>query len=78
MLTGASETVDFQMKHIFDAIGCGDKYFRINPEIGYASIEMDNASEENLKALKEAGITAAREHDKELEAVAAFLVKSDK
>jgi patatin-like phospholipase/acyl hydrolase len=74
MLSGASETVDFQMKHIFDAINCGDKYFRINPDIGKASIEMDDASPENLKALKEAGIAAAKKYDAELQAVASFLV----
>lgn len=78
MLTGASETVDFQMKHIFDAIDCGNNYYRINPDIGKASIEMDDASEENLKALKEAGMNAAKKHDKELQAIARFLVESDK
>ncbi len=75
MLSGASETVDFQMKHIFDAIGCSDNYFRINPDIGEASIEMDDASEKNLQALKDAGTTAAKKYDKELERVAKFLVR---
>lgn len=74
MLSGASETVDFQMRHIFDAINCGDKYYRINPDIGKASIEMDDASAQNLKALKAAGIAAAKRYDAELQTVAAFLV----
>lgn len=75
MLSGASETIDFQMKHIFDAINCGDNYFRINPDIGAASIDMDNASPENLNALQHAGIKAALDYDAELEAIAVFLVK---
>lgn len=73
MLSGASETVDFQMKHIFDAIGCGDNYFRINPDIGKASIEMDDASQQNLKALKAAGMVAAKKYNADLDAIAAFL-----
>lgn len=77
MLSGASETVDFQMKHIFDAINCSNSYYRINPDIGQASIEMDDASPENLKALKEAGLAAALKYDIELEEIAAFLVNSE-
>ena len=78
MLSGASETVDFQMKHIFDSIGCGDNYIRINPEIGKASIEMDDASEENLNALKNAGMAATKKYNEELEKAASFLIKSGK
>ena len=77
MLTGASETVDFQLKHIFDAINCSECYFRLTPEIGKASIEMDDASPRNLKALKAAGEAAAKRYDKELEKIAGFLVKSN-
>lgn len=77
MLSGASETVDFQLKHVFDAIDCGDNYYRINPDIGRASIEMDDASEGNLKALKEAGIAAALKYDQELNDIAAYLVESN-
>lgn len=77
MLTGASETVDFQLRHIFEAIGCGDTYHRISPEIGKATIEMDDASPENLKALKDAGMAAALLHDDQLEEIASFLVKSE-
>lgn len=77
MLTGASETVDFQLKHIFDAIGCADTYFRISPDIGKATIEMDDASPENLKALREAGMAAAYLYDSQLEKIASFLVESE-
>ncbi len=78
MLSGASETVDFQLKHIFDAIGCGDKYYRISPDIGKATIDMDDASPGNLEALKAAGNEAALKYDEQLEAIATFLVKSEK
>jgi uncharacterized protein len=63
---------------IIDAINCGDYYYRINPDIGKASIEMDDASPGNLKALKEAGIATAEKYNTELERIAAFLVNGNK
>ncbi|HEX8517147.1 MAG TPA: patatin-like phospholipase family protein [Bacteroidia bacterium] len=76
MMSGASDTIDFQLKQIFDAGDNGDNYIRINPEMGEADTEMDNASEENLKALKEAGIATAEKYDDDLEKIAQFLVRS--
>jgi uncharacterized protein len=76
MMSGASDTVDFQLKQIFDAIDKSANYIRIDPEMGEADTEMDNASEENLKALKEAGIATSEKYEAELEHIADFLVKS--
>lgn len=77
MMSGASETVDFQLKQIFDAIDKSQNYVRINPLLGEADTEMDNASEKNLQALKEAGIATAEQYDDELNRVADFLVTND-
>jgi patatin-like phospholipase/acyl hydrolase len=76
MMSGASDTIDFQLRQIFDAIDKENNYIRIDPEMGEADTEMDNASPENLQALKEAGIATAEKYEDELERVADFLVKS--
>lgn len=76
MMSGASDTVDFQLKQIFDAIDCPENYTRINPELGEAVPEMDNASAANMQALKEAGIVAAEMNDEKLETIADFLLNS--
>ncbi|MDQ3047288.1 MAG: patatin-like phospholipase family protein [Bacteroidota bacterium] len=76
MMSGASDTIDFQLKQIFDAVDRQGHYFRINPEIGEADTEMDNASEKNLKSLKEAGIATAERHDEELNKIASILIKN--
>lgn len=76
MMSGVSDTVDFQLKQIFDAIDKGENYIRIDPEMGEADTEMDNASPENLQALSEAGIATAEKFEKELDRVVDFLVNN--
>jgi uncharacterized protein len=76
MMSGASDTVDYQLKQIFDTIDKNENYIRIDPEMGEADTEMDNASQENLIALKEAGIMTVEKYDKELNRIADFLVRS--
>ncbi len=77
MLSGASDVVDFQLKQIFDSEDSAHNYIRINPEIGNADTEMDNASTKNLQALKEAGIATAEKYDEELDRIAELLVKNN-
>jgi len=77
LMSGANDTVDFQLKQIFDATDNSANYVRIEPETGTADSEMDNASPKNLQALKDAGIASAKKFDAELERVADFLVKSN-
>jgi len=76
MMSGASDTVDFQLKQVFDATDNSPNYIRINPEIGEAEPEMDDASPRNLQALKEAGIATAEKNNDKLESIADYLVKS--
>jgi patatin-like phospholipase/acyl hydrolase len=76
MMSGASDTVDYQLRQIFDAIDSNQNYIRISPEIGQADTEMDNASPENLQELKEAGIATAEKYDTQLEYIADYLVNS--
>ncbi|MEM9858900.1 MAG: patatin-like phospholipase family protein [Bacteroidota bacterium] len=57
MMSGNSETVDYHLKQIYDTLPTSDKtdYYRLEPQLGTASSDMDDASVENLKALEAAG-----------------------
>jgi patatin-like phospholipase/acyl hydrolase len=55
MMSGNSETVSYQLQKLFGAGDNPSGYIRIEPGLHNASPEMDDASPENLAALKEAG-----------------------
>ncbi len=74
MMSGVAETVDYQLKQIYEAVGIPKQYLRISPELGNASPDMDDASMENLQALKEAGIQSAKKHDNDLTKLAELLI----
>ncbi|MCP4756429.1 MAG: patatin [Proteobacteria bacterium] len=74
IMSAVPETVDFQLKQIYDAVGSPERYLRIDPDLGDASPDLDNATLENLKALKEAGTRAAEKCDERLNAMAELLV----
>lgn len=76
MMSGVSETVDYQLRKLFEAFGMPNNYIRIMPELGMASPEMDDASPSNLIALKEAGISSAEKFDDELEKIAELLLEN--
>lgn len=76
MMSGVSDTVDFQLKQIFDAVGHPENYIRLMPGLLGASEDMSNASDENLSALKNAGIKAAEKFDTELERAASILCEN--
>lgn len=67
MMSGVSETVDYQMKQLFDSIDRPDQYLRVNIELRPDHSDMDNASDENTAKLKEYGMKAAEENDEKLE-----------
>ncbi|MBL8879645.1 MAG: patatin-like phospholipase family protein [Phycisphaerales bacterium] len=62
LMSGVSETVDYQMRKLFDSAGAGNRYMRIDPSLENAKPEMDNVDRENLIALREAGQQAAQHH----------------
>jgi len=74
MMSGVAETVDYQLGQIYDAVGKPNQYLRLSPELHRAKPSMDDASHENLKALKEAGSLNAKEFDKELSDFAILLI----
>ena len=70
MMSGGSETVHYQLRQIYDTIKARKDYplpyLRIDPSLGAATEEMDDASPENLIALRDAGQKAAEDNVQEL------------
>ena len=74
MMDGTSKTIDYQLTQIYEAIGRGHQYVRINPMLNEAKSDMDDASEKNLKALAADGIENAEKNDQVLEKVTDMLI----
>ncbi len=85
LMSGNQDTVDFQLREIFNSDevysmknpnDAKNQYFRIEPMLGTASSEMDNASPGNLNALELAGIewTEDSDNDALLELIAGKLI----
>ena len=56
IMTGVAETVDYQMKQIFDTTGKPEHYLRINTVLSdRKTLPMDDPSEVNLKAISQLG-----------------------
>ncbi len=76
MMSGVSQTVNYQLHQIYDAVGKPEQYIRLTPSLEKANSKMDDISPENLKALKEAGEINAAKFDKELTQVAGMLIQN--
>lgn len=76
MLSGNSETVNYQLMQIYDTMQPPDTkdYHRLAPEIGLASPKMDNAKPENMEALRQAGKTFILENQDELDTIVKKLI----
>lgn len=59
MMSGNSETVHYHLTKMWDTLEGDDKkdYYRLEPELGMASPDMDNVKKKNLKLLHDAGQT---------------------
>jgi patatin-like phospholipase/acyl hydrolase len=79
MMSGNSETVHYHLMQIFDTLSKSDKadYYRLEPDLGNANNEMDDASPENLKALEESAISfiSKSEINEQLDEIATKLLK---
>ena len=76
MMSGSSETIDFQLKHIFDSEDVPQQYIRIEPGMGASDQDMDSVSEVNLHALKLAGENSANRYKDKLEFIADELIQT--
>jgi patatin-like phospholipase/acyl hydrolase len=75
MMSGVSEVVDYQLNEIYNAVKAPDQYLRISTELPITvNPEMDDASRENLIALKELGTETAQKFDNQLEEFIRFLI----
>lgn len=75
MMSGVADTVDFQLRQLFDAAGAEKQYMRLTSELPVSvNSEMDDASQENMQALKELGIEVAEKNSNELDALVEMLV----
>lgn len=78
MMSGNSETVDYQLKQIYETLlpeDCED-YHRIQPKLIQADNAMDNAKPENLRALYEDGLTAVAQHKETLDIIVEKLLEN--
>ena len=75
MMSGVSETVDYQLAQIFDAVGKPEQDLRVNGELLFANDDMDDASDGNLTALQQDGMRIAEESDSRLDAVVNLLLQ---
>lgn len=75
-MTGVAETVDFQIKQVFDSVNKQEQYLRINPVITKDSsmAVMDNTSDENLSTLSKFGAEIAQHSSPKLEKFIEFLL----
>jgi hypothetical protein len=77
LMSGVSETVDYQLQKMFEAAKCPSQYLRIQVDLEECpdvDSRMDNASEENMRALKEVGAGLASNKAKVLDAFLASLL----
>lgn len=78
MMSGVSETVDFQLRTLFSSAGVPQQYLRLQlnlQEKDFCDVDsaLDNASEKNMRLLKEAGQRLATTHIAALTAFAKLL-----
>jgi len=64
MMSGNSETVNYQLRKIWETTGTPENYVRLEPALYDAKSDMDDASEKNLKALHEAGLKYVADNEK--------------
>ena len=77
LMSGVSETVDYQMKYLFRGAGFPDQYLRLQVDLkDFPNVDsaMDNASETNMRALKTTGQKLATDSDAQLTAFAKLLL----
>lgn len=78
MMSASAETTHYHLQKMFEAIGKPGNYIRIQPKsLGNAKPEMDDASPNNLNALKEVGIRTAENCNAELDSIVDILLEGE-
>ncbi len=76
MMAGVAETVDYQLRQIFDAFGTPEQYLRLQAELSEDQEDLDNASPENLTRLTQIGAEITDVYDSSLDRFADLLIAS--
>jgi len=76
MMSSGSETVHYQLTHLFGAIHRSERYLRVDTELLPGNADMDNAGKGNLAELRTIGERLARRYDTELDRFADLLLGS--
>ncbi len=78
MLSGLSETVDYECRLAFDAIGAPEQYLRVDISLDRlppkTTCDLDNASSESMNGMVEMGAEAAESMTRELDTFARILI----
>ncbi len=78
MMSGVAETVDYQLDQIYNAVEAEEQYLRINPRLPHdVNPDMDDATQENVDALRQLGTETAEDHDDELNELVKLLLMED-
>lgn len=78
MMAGASETTDYHLSRMFSARMKSENYIRIQPaRMRNASLDLDNATSENLRALAEVGIETSENCGPELDRIVEVLLQGE-
>lgn len=78
MMSGNSETVSHQLKWLFDAGRNAEGYFRIEPELLNARVQLDDASKKNMAALREAALRYVEKNESQIDDIVKKLFVNDK
>ncbi|WP_149274925.1 patatin-like phospholipase family protein [Pareuzebyella sediminis] len=79
MMSGNAETVDFQLRKIYETLSkkdCGD-YYRIQPKLINSNPDMDKADAANILALQEDGLLAVADHKVLLDEIVDKLIANE-
>jgi len=75
LLSASAEVVDYQLRQLFAVAGCRDCYVRLEPELGKAKPDMDDATDDNILQLKDAAECYIKDHLEKLDNLVKRLIK---
>jgi len=77
LMSGNSETVHYELKQLYGTLSAADQtdYYRIEPPLLEAHTELDDASEENVARLRDAGLAFVEDNRERLDVVADTILR---
>jgi patatin-like phospholipase/acyl hydrolase len=75
-MSGTNEIVDYELKHLFTNSGNANHYLRLTPDLDAASADLDDASPDNLMALKNEGSKCVEQNKEDLDRMIQLILDS--